>query len=268
MKNKFDGYVIFSDLDGTLLNDQKEVSKENKEAIKYFIANGGKFSIATGRAIYAVEKYIKDVKTDLPIITYNGGILYDYNKKKPIFENIVDEEKKKLAYKIAEDYENIAVEIYSDNNIYVLKDNGMSDRSATRLLNMTYSIPEDILNLKWNKILLAGSIELIDKIESEFQKKYDTKVIRSGEYYLEIMPENTSKGHGLNKLIDIYDLDKEKVICVGDNMNDAELLIEAGIPFCPENASEELKKYAKHITVNNNNHIVPHIVKWIEDVIK
>ena len=47
-------------------------------------------------------------------------------------------------------------------------------------------------------------------------------------------------------------------------MNDLELLMEAGISFCPENASNELKKCAKHITVNNNEHIIPHIIKWIE----
>ena len=82
MKNKFDGYVIFSDLDGTLLNDNKEVSKENKKAIEYFIENGGKFSIATGRAIDSVSKYIESVKTDLPIITYNGGLFMIIIKRK------------------------------------------------------------------------------------------------------------------------------------------------------------------------------------------
>lgn len=265
MENKFDGYVIFSDLDGTLLNDEKKVSVENKEAIRYFINNGGKFSIATGRAVKAIEKYIEDVEIDLPVITYNGGILYDYNKKMVIEEKVLEFEKKSLVYKIAEDYKNIAIEIYSDENIYVFKDNGMSDRPATRLLNMTYDIPKNFVDLKWNKILLVGEIEIIDKIEDEFQNKYNTNIIRSGAYFLEIMPNDTSKGHALNELISIYNLDKEKVIGVGDDMNDAELLMESGIPFCPENASEKLKKYAKHITTNNNNSIIVHIVNWIEE---
>ena len=264
MKNKFDGYVIFSDLDGTLLNDNKEVSKENKKAIKSFIENGGQFSIATGRAIDSVSKYIEDVKTDLPIITYNGGMLYDYNKKKIISEKILDKDKKALAYKIADDYENIGVEIYVGKDVYVLKDNGMSDRQATRLLNLKYDIPENISSLNWNKITTVGKIKLMDEVESEFYDKYKTKPIRSGECFVEIVPDNSSKGHALNQIIKIYNLNKKKFICVGDNMNDLELLMEAGISFCPENASNELKKYAKHITVNNNEHIIPHIIKWIE----
>ena len=268
MENKFYGYVIFSDLDGTLLNDEKKVSKENREAIKYFIDNGGKFSIATGRAIESVEKYIKDVKTDLPIITYNGGILYDNNEKKVISEKILDMDKKKLAFKIADDYENLGVEVYAGKDIYVIKDNGMSDRQATRLLNLTYDVPDNILDLNWNKITTVGKIEFMDKVESEFENKYKTKSIRSGECFIEIVPDNVSKGNALNEIIKMYNLDKQKVICVGDNMNDAELLMEAGIPFCPENASKELKKYAKHITVNNNNNIIPNIVKWIEERVK
>lgn len=264
MKNKFDGYVIFSDLDGTLLNDNKEVSKENKKAIEYFIENGGKFSIATGRAIDSVSKYIESVKTDLPIITYNGGTIYDYNKKKIISEKVLDKDKKALACKIADDYENIGVEIYVGKDVYVLKDNGVSDRQATRLLNLKYDVPENIFNLSWNKITTVGKIGLMDEVESEFYNKYKTKAIRSGECFVEIVPDNASKGDALNEIIKTYNLDKKKVICAGDNMNDLELLMEAGISFCPENASNEVKKYANHITVNNNEHIIPNIIKWIE----
>lgn len=267
MKNKFDGYVIFSDLDGTLLNDEKEVSKENKKAIQYFIENGGKFSIATGRAIESIENYIIDVKTDLPIITYNGGILYDNNEKREIIKKILENDKKRIAFEIAKDYENIGIEVYTDKYVYVLKDNGMSDRQATRLLNLTYDVPDNILDLTWNKITTVGEVKLMDKLESEFYNKYKIKGIRSGECFVEIVPEDASKGHALNEIIKMYNLDKEKVICVGDNMNDLELLMEAGIPFCPENASKEIRKYAKYMTVNNNNHIMPHIVKWIEEQI-
>jgi len=267
MKKKFDGYVIFSDLDGNLLNDEKEVSKENKEAIQYFIDNGGKFSIATGRAIESVKNYIIDVKTDLPIITYNGGILYDNNEKREIIKKILENDKKSLAFEIAKDYESIGIEVYTDQYVYVLKDNGRSDRQATRLLNLTYDVPDNILDLNWNKITTVGESELMDKVESEFESRYKTKGIRSGECFVEIVPENASKGHALNEIIKMYNLDKEKVICAGDNMNDLELLMEAGISFCPENASQEIKKYVNHITVDNNNHIIPHIIKWIEEKI-
>ena len=80
MAKKYTGYVIYTDLDGTLLNDEKEVSVENRKAIEYFIENAGRFSIATGRAFEATEKYIKGLDIDIPAIVYIFCIfLFDFN---------------------------------------------------------------------------------------------------------------------------------------------------------------------------------------------
>ena len=100
--------------------------------------------------------------------------------------------------------QNIGVEIYVGKDVYVLKDNGMSDRQATRLLNLKYDIPENIFSLNWNKITTVGKIKLMDEVESEFYDKYKAKPIRSGECFVEIVPDNASKGDALNEIIDVY----------------------------------------------------------------
>ncbi|OOM14293.1 HAD family hydrolase [Clostridium saccharobutylicum] len=265
MSKKFDGYVILSDLDGTLLDKNKNVSDENKRAIEYFIENGGKFSIATGRAIEASEQYIKDVKLDLPTIVYNGGMIYDYNEKKVIRENLINDKQKQLLSKIRCDYPNIGIEIYCERKVYVYNDSGMSNRPATSMLDVIYDMPSDLLQINWNKVILIGKIEEINYLEKNFRSQYGIEAIRSANFCCEILPLNTSKGQALKDLIEIYNLDKHKVIAVGDNMNDAELLDAATIAFCPENASKEVKEYADYITVDNENHVVHHIVKWIEE---
>lgn len=65
----------------------------------------------------------------------------------------------------------------------------------------------------------------------------------------------------------MYNLDPHKVIAIGDNMNDLELLKVAEFSFCPENGSEELKKYADIIAPTNNKHVIQYIVKWLENKI-
>jgi len=265
MSKKFEGYVIFSDLDGTLLNDDKEVCIANKDAIKYFIDNGGRFSIATGRPVNAVVQYIDNIKIDMPIITYNGGALYDFNNKKIIEEHVLEDDKKALAKKIIEDFETVEVEVFYDNNLYILKDIGMSNRPTIESLNIIHEIPEELYSLKWNKILLCAKKELIDEIEKTFESRYNTKGIRSGENFFEIMPDGVSKGGALKKLIDIYNLDKSKVIACGDEMNDVELLSECGIACVPANGSETIKKMADFITCDNNKGIISDVVRMIED---
>lgn len=264
MKNKFEGYVIYSDLDGTLLNGEKEVSEENKKAIDYFIENGGKFSIATGRAFEAAEKYIEGVKVDIPAIVYNGGMIYDCKDRKAVKTKYLEREKMDLVHVLKEKYNDLGIEIYCGTDIYVFQDNKTAERQATKLLNINYKIPENLFELKWNKILLVGKAEHMDSIQHEFKEKYNAYLVRSGDRFLEIIPNNTSKGHALAEVIDLFKLDKSKVIAVGDDMNDAEMLQECGIGFCPENASDAVKKYAHVITNNNENHVIKGIVEWIE----
>ena len=264
MKNKFEGYVIYSDLDGTLLNNKKEVSDENKKAINYFIENGGKFSIATGKAFESTEKYIEGVRIDIPAIVYNGGMIYNCNKRSAEKSRYLEKEKMGLVNKIKQEYSDLGIEIYSGTDIYVFQDNKTAERPATKLLKIIYEIPDNLFDLKWNKILLVGRCEEMDCIQKEIKDKYGVYVVRSGDRFLEILPDNISKGHALSEVIDLFNLDKSKVVAVGDNMNDAEMLQECGIAFGPQNASDEVKEYADVITNDNENHVIKGIVEWIE----
>lgn len=265
MKKKFDGYVIVSDLDGTLLDDNKNISKENLTAINYFTNNGGKFTVATGRVIEATEGYLLKIEVNLPIIVYNGGVIYDYNNKKILSEKFVDDKQKKITNKIKEDYEDVGIEIYANRKLYVIKDSGNSIRSATQMLDIIYDIKEEVFSMNWHKILIVGKSEVIDYIEKTFEDKYNIKGTRSGSTSFELLPANESKGQALKNIIKMYNLEPNKVICVGDNMNDLELLREAAFSFCPKNGSEQLKKYTDFIAPSNEEHVIKHIVKWLED---
>lgn len=263
MNKKFDGYVIFSDLDGTLLNDNKEICSANADAIKYFIENGGRFSIATGRPIQAVLKYIENLKIDMPLITCNGGVIYDYNNKKIVKSHFLEDHKKALADKILRDFDDVEVEVFCGNDLYILRDTGMSQRPGALLLNVIHDIPENIYSLGWNRILLCAPKEILDQIEKNFEIKYNTKLIRSDETLFEIMPDGISKGKALSEIISTYNLNKSKVIACGDEMNDIELLSECGIACVPVNGSETVKKRADFITCDNNTGIITDVIKII-----
>lgn len=84
----FDGYLLVSDMDGTLFDDNKEVSAENKAAIDRFMAGGGKFTVATGRMRLAVERYFSEITINAPAIMHNGALVYDFEKDKVISKNL------------------------------------------------------------------------------------------------------------------------------------------------------------------------------------
>ena len=70
-------YLVVSDMDYTLLMTGKEISEENKRAVKALSDNNIAFSLATGRCPFMIGKYIDELNLNVPIICSNGAVLYD-----------------------------------------------------------------------------------------------------------------------------------------------------------------------------------------------
>ena len=92
---KFQQTVLVADMDDTLLDDKKRISKRNKDAIREFQNSGGIFTVATGRSIAGFSPYQNDLKIKIPVILYNGGCIYDCEKKQILWVKELDESVKR-----------------------------------------------------------------------------------------------------------------------------------------------------------------------------
>ncbi|MGG7079157.1 HAD family hydrolase [Clostridium sardiniense] len=263
----FNGYILVSDMDGTLLNDKRVISDEDKKSIQYFMDNGGLFTIATGRMLPSASRFARELNLSLPIILYNGSKVYDYSKEEIIKEYFLEEERKDVINKILNSRSDIGIEVYSEEDIYIFKDCKYTKRFTGKGYNVIYDINEDVWKKKWTKILVVGDKEVLDEIEEEFKEKYDSEIpIRSGDNFLEVVPRYTSKGHALKDLVDDYNLRDLKIVTVGDNMNDKELIEEAHYGFVVNNGNEKLKANTKYIAPSNNDNPITYIVKFMEKI--
>ena len=87
----FDGVLLASDYDGTLVPSDKQVTEGVKKAVAFFIANGGRFTVSTGRTYLGFHSYSNEY-INAPVLLANGGMAYDYEAKKiAIFDGIGDE---------------------------------------------------------------------------------------------------------------------------------------------------------------------------------
>lgn len=265
MSNIFEGYLLVTDMDGTLLNSDKKISQENLDAIKYFQDNGGKFTIATGRMVAAVKIYCENMSLDLPAIVHNGGKVYDYSTEESIVENSIEEERKQLIKKIKKDCPNIGIEVFADEVVYVYQSCELTKRYEKYDYNVVYDLPEEVWDKPWVKILLLGSEEDLDLLEKDYKSKYDNgTAFRSGESFFDIVSNGISKGLALGELIEKYDIDKSKVIAIGDNMNDIEMLDLAEYGFYIKGGAKRALERAKLMAPTNNEHAIEYVVKWIE----
>lgn len=266
MKKTFEGYLLVSDMDGTLLNSKGEISERNKKAIEYFVENGGVFTIATGRMRDSVRGFLCDLQVGLPIIIYNGAKIYDFKSEKALHEDSIIDERKEIVKKILDKYPTLGIEVFSDEVDYIVRRCKYTDRLGTSVCDTVSELPQDFYEKKWTKILILGERHELDELEDNFNRICDkATAIRSGEVFLEIVPDFTSKGEALKKLIKEYKIDPSKVIAVGDNMNDKEMLQVAQFGFGISNGEKRLVESAKYKAPSNDEDAIDYIVKWIED---
>ena len=265
----FDGYLLVSDMDGTLLNSKGKLSEENKRAIEYFVDNGGQFTLATGRMLPSVKRHIHKLKVTLPVIMYNGTKIYDFSNDEVIYEKFLEEERKEIIEVVAKINSNVGIEIYSDEVDYIYKSCKQTERFTNLGYNVIYEVDESIFEKKWTKVLVVGDKKELDFVENYLKEVYgDKDIVRSSSIYLEVIPRNISKGQALQELIKFKEIENFKIVTAGDNMNDVELIEVAHYGFCIGNGSEELKKKTKYITPSNDEHAIEFIIRWIENQLK
>ena len=81
-----------SDMDGTLLNSNKELTEFTKNALNSFIDKGGLISVATARTAGTVVGMLKDVNINCPVVLMNGAMIYDIKNEKYVHYEVIEKE--------------------------------------------------------------------------------------------------------------------------------------------------------------------------------
>lgn len=264
---KFDGILIATDLDGTLLRRDKSVSLENRRAIEYFMSEGGIFTFMTGRMPFAVSAILEKISVNAPIGCGNGLAIYDAKNDKILWKTCVDSSVLEAARFVKDGFDDIGVEITMHDKILCARTNDsvLKHLSDERLEHIECAI--DDVEGEIAKLLFAAPPKaldrMIEKIEkTDFGEKY--LLLRSDITYYEILPLGVGKGPLLVRLAEMLNIPMSHTIAFGDNDNDASMLSVAGLGIAVANASENAVRAADMITVSNEEHALAKIISDIE----
>ena len=248
--------VFVTDLDGTLLTTDKRISDEDLSAIARYRRLGGHFGIATGRPIQTTVRYLEKLPCDIPLILYNGCIVYDHCKDKILYASYLPEISKTILTDVRESFPNISPEIFTfkDQYYFIMND---AERWHQNILGIGYTRLDSHLMITepWCKMLFADEPEVITRLE-EYVKKYDGKgvrFVRSCPKFLEVLPLDASKGAALDIAVSLAGYRSLFVAAAGDYDNDIELLKAADISFCPANSQDCVKAEADVVLENSND---------------
>ena len=265
---KFDGILLCTDLDETLLRKDKSISEENKKAIEYFKENGGKFTFITGRTHVGVKPTLEAVKPNAPIGCLNGSSIYDHVKGENLMEMELDKSAAEVIDLVLEKFPSMGIEVVTHEHNYFCKRNFRTDEHQRLEFLPTYEGDYHSIEGKWAKVLLMDEKPVIDELipyidTLEPAKRFD--FVRSTSHYYEILPPGASKGNLLMQIAEILGIDKEKTVAVGDNENDISMIKAAKAGYAVANATEITKKAADFVTVSNMEHAIAKIIEDIEN---
>lgn len=252
---RFDGIVLCSDVDGTLIDEQNCVPKENLEAIAYFRAHGGKFTLATGRIPQAVTPLLAGITLDFPCVCHNGCSIYDFDTGCYIDTVALSKSAKAAAEEIQKISPESGVEVIIPEGICVVKRTFATDRHLIfEKISASYAESLEEVTAPWLKILFAQEPEETDRINEQMRvsalhKEYS--IIKTHQYYYEIFHKNASKGNALSKLCDRFGIDLKNVAAIGDNENDLSMLSVVGKSAAAGNAPDSVKEKADVVTCSN-----------------
>ncbi|MFA5659138.1 MAG: HAD family hydrolase [Oscillospiraceae bacterium] len=275
MRRDYSNFFVITDLDGTLLPHSKIISDIDLKSIEAFISLGGRFSIATGRPVQSVLLYIQKLNVNMPVILYNGSMIYDFCKNKPVWSVFLNNSVRELIKNVLNEFPDVSAEILTFDEVYAIQINDAERHhiEVTKTTPIICSVDEAPDG--WLKALFAADPErLIDVISyiNGLSVKNVT-FVQSCRFFYEMVPENVSKGSALNKLIEICGCKNVKTLAVGDYYNDSEMIKAADIGFAVSNAQDEVKQIAD-IVLNESceenaiSKIIEYIISENNDIMK
>lgn len=266
----FDGLLLLSDMDGTLLTMEKELTEENARAAEYFIANGGKFSVATGRAKRAMEYFLPRLKINAPAVLFNGSIIYDFERDAATCQMPIEfEQANAFARDIMARFPWAGFEIYLADSEFVAQNSDMTRRHFKAIqLEIIERRLEEIAT-PWIKFNITGNAEDMVAVEKYCIDTYGGKYFMqfSSTRFFEIMANGADKGSGAIKVCEHCGIAREKLFAIGDSFNDLELLKCAAFSFAPKNAIAQIREIADCVLTDNNNHVLAAAVDYIEKMV-
>lgn len=263
---KFSGCLIASDYDGTLYNNEGVVTPQVREKIEYFIANGGKFTVCTGRTVQGFHAY-ESSYINAPVLHGNGSTCYDYETEKLVFGDSVGEEIFDALRDVAKVFPDASIEMYGFYNSFVINYSEISHNHFT-CQDIKYSVINDPSEAQtpWQKVMIYSANDSV-KIQDFLQDNHpEVHFLPTTGTYIEIMKPGVDKGSGLLKLADSLGISHDKVFAVGDGFNDKEMLVAAAIGFVPCNGSEEALSVADRVVRSNNDGAVAHVIEILDEM--
>lgn len=255
--------MIGMDLDGTLLNNQKELTEYSRKILEEAISRGVTVLVATGRPITGVPEVFRNFPGMRYVLTANGARIIDMERGEILYESLVPTKSAEKILDVFEQYDTLR-EVYFDGVSYVAEDamNNLERyvenpamreyflKTKNRVKDVRRKLEE--MNQGMDKVhaMFANPAERLLAWE-QLKTIPDITISSALANNIEINGKDVDKGKGLLRLGELLGIRREEIMACGDGLNDLMMLKEAGFAVAMSNGDPQVKAAADYITVSN-----------------
>ena len=247
----FSDILLTVDYDRTLTAADSTIPERNLEAIRYFLENGGAFTVNTGRSLPMAQAFKDKVPTSAPLLLYTGAAAYDVAQEKLVFMQEIQMDMWETVHQLLELFPDLVVEVQAlDKHYNFVPNAGWDAFSANNCAYATakpgqdlgpflkFAIYGEIRDVTVNHLFHGTDEEIrrMDEAEAVLNEKFGDKVavFRAGPRVIDVQAKGVSKAAAARRLQ--QQMGRKILVCMGDAENDVVMLNEADFAFVPGDA--------------------------------
>lgn len=258
--------IVFSDVDGTLLNGNHAITPRTRQSIEKLQTKGIPFVIVSARSPSGIYPIQEEYGFRCPIIAYSGALILDENRNVLFHRGMEKSQARKVIEFLEGSRFDLAWSVYSVDQ-WIVKDKSdpriIKEERIVKAQSIQGSV-DSAADAQINKILCicrpAEILEIEEKLKGAFPH---CSIVKSADFLLEVMEKSIDKAAAVQRLCEMQGIDLADAVAFGDNYNDAEMLETVGMGFLMGNAPEELKGRIPLHTLDNNRDGIYHALSQI-----
>jgi len=247
--------LVIADVDGTLVTQEKVLTKRASEAVLQLHKSGIQFSVTSGRPPRGMAMLIDPLQLTQPLAAFNGGVLI-----KPDLSTVVDQKflPARVPEKVIQAIENHGLDVwlYTDTGWFVRDSNAPHVAREQWTVKFPPTVVETFSGLLGRVAKIVGvsdDYERVAKCERDVQQAGGAHIsaARSQPYYLDVTHPQANKGAVVSAMSKLLNIPPSEIATIGDMPNDVLMFKESGVSIAMGNASAEVQSAATYVTSSN-----------------
>jgi Cof subfamily protein (haloacid dehalogenase superfamily) len=256
--------LLLSDVDGTLVTPDKELSPRTVEAVHALHDAGVLFAITSGRPPRGMKMLVEPLGLTTPIAAFNGGLVVEPDLE-VVEEHVVPTSCVRPVIEVLDSF-GLAVWVYRGSDWLLQDPDGRHVEREAFTVQFAPTVVDDVAHVSDDVAKIVGVSDDYDAVARAERKAHaelgdHVSVARSQPYYVDVTHPQANKGSVARYLSARYGVPEEEIATIGDMPNDVLMFAHSGLSIAMGNAHREVQRAARHVTTANDEDGFAHAVE-------